>query len=257
MKNRLYRILGSSTLLIAFLLVSAEGQTQDRNGTAFGYHRLKRMGSSLRSGFSGRIHRWKLEHRTREILDAIPNRELNSKFVKTYLAEFIDGYLEHFDGPVLPPDQVLVANKRRRRVHLYVTSRTDQVAPPRVEKVRSYKVAIGKHAGTHNRTKGLNPEEMITPEGIFWVDDLVEDPVKKYRNGPSLGPRVVSLQAPGRRSPFDDMALHGSPPNAQWTVGKARTFGCLRMYNDEVIDLYDLLAATPGRGIGTLVVITP
>ena len=200
---------------------------------------------------------WLLQLHAVNVLRRVPTRYLPAEFLKQYMEEFVVGYSDYFGHPMIVPTLVLISDKSRRRVHLFDLGASSDKGDGRLSPIRSYKVAIGKHPGTHNLTTGLDPEDMITPEGIFWVDDLVDKPLKRYMNGPDLGPRVVSMRAPGKRSPYDDIALHGSKPKVQWTIGKARTYGCLRMYNKEVTELYDLLEATPSKGIGVLVIITP
>lgn len=247
--------------LLAHSLISAGAVIAEESTTAGSWSTDSGAGPFLVKRFRHmpeNAQRWFLTGFTRDLLGRVPDRYLGKEFIDTYIDEFVRGYLEYFDPPTLPPEVILVANKEARRVHLFdLAPRSAAEEGPKPVLLRTYKVAIGKHHGTHRTSTGLNPDEMVTPEGIFWVDDMVNEPVGKYRNGPDLGPRVISLRAPGKRSPYDDVALHGSKPKVQWTIGKARTYGCLRMYNEEVIELYNLMSDTPSGGIGVLVIITP
>ena len=60
-----------------------------------------------------------------------------------------------------------------------------------------------------------------------------------------LGARALYLYRDGRDTMF---RLHGT--NEPWTIGHAVSNGCIRMVNDDVIDLYD---RTP---LGTSVLVT-
>jgi len=210
-----------------------------------------RDGDGQRSDYRDKLR----EHCSKKLFARIPGKYVEQAFFEEYLEEFVDGYAEKFGEDPLYPTTVLVGDKSRRRVFLFDLQKDsgEGAADP----TRRYKVAIGKHKGKRRTVAGLSKEEMITPEGIFWVDKLSDDPPKDYSNGKDLGPHVISMEAPGDRSPEDDIALHGSKPRVQWTVGKARTFGCLRMYNKDVTELCELLLERERKGIGALVVVTP
>jgi hypothetical protein len=141
--------------------------------------------------------------------------------------------------------------------------------------VMTYTVGTGRDNGGVLVEK----DDWITPEGIFWVDKMELNPFTYYRKMYSLafaddpkmfekkknrgkfyGARIISWNGPGE---FDDLiAFHGTSKKAQWSVGHARSQGCLRMYNDNhrgnnVVNLYDRLMKTRGQGLGTLIVVTP
>lgn len=98
------------------------------------------------------------------------------------------------------------------------------------------------------------------------MDNLIEDPVAYYKSaknpelqkiGPRYGPRMISVSVPKNRRPYDEIAIHGSVRKFQDTIGTDVSYGCIRMYNNDVKGLYGLLDEQFGKGIGTLVVITP
>ncbi|MBT4540076.1 L,D-transpeptidase [Candidatus Woesearchaeota archaeon] len=142
-----------------------------------------------------------------------------------------------------------------------------------------YSVAIGEDEYNHSKKNKTS----ITPNGILWVDKMEFSPTEYYRAyyemfykdnpkkyeekkdaGKKYGPRLISFNGPLE---FHDLiAFHGTAPNVQWSVGKAESWGCLRMYNNErnskregdhILDLFDRLISTKYKGLGVPVVIVP
>jgi len=116
----------------------------------------------------------------------------------------------------------IVIDSRERRLY-YVTGRGKAIR---------YKVAVGK-AGkswsgeTYVRAKRWQP---------YWAP-----PAEVKRDIPSL-PDIVP---PGPRNPMGiaalplargEYAIHGT--NRPGSVGRAASYGCFRMYNDDIADLY-------------------
>lgn len=85
--------------------------------------------------------------------------------------------------------------------------------------IKSYPVAIGKHSTP-------------TPKGIFTIKNKIVNP------GGPFGARWMGLSKP-------HYGIHGT--NDPSSIGKAVTNGCVRMYNKDVIELYNLVP------IGTIV----
>lgn len=209
--------------------------------------------------------RARLEAHCKLLFASIDEKHLPRGLLEQYMEEFLDGYATEFADSPKYPNTVVVANKnngKKTRPYVYLfeidvsrKNRAKKVAPR-----KKYMTAIGEHAGTHRPTDGLDKKNKITPEGIFWVDYMCVNAgnvKKKPSNWKALGPRTISMQAPGTRSPNDDVALHGSKPNVQWTIGQRRTFGCLRLFNKDIIDLYDRLMKREPEGVGTIVIVTP
>ncbi len=61
-----------------------------------------------------------------------------------------------------------------------------------------------------------------------------------------LGARALYLWQQNRDTLY---RIHGT--NEPWTIGKNVSSGCIRMFNDDVVDLYDRVS------VGTKVVVLP
>jgi lipoprotein-anchoring transpeptidase ErfK/SrfK len=59
-----------------------------------------------------------------------------------------------------------------------------------------------------------------------------------------MGARAITLDR-------DEIAIHGTTRTMRASVGTAASYGCIRMYNEDVIDLYDRVS------VGANVVMTP
>ena len=86
---------------------------------------------------------------------------------------------------------------------------------------KTYTVAIGKPSTP-------------SPRGIFKIKN------KAYNPGGPFGSRWMGLTAPG-----GSYGIHGT--NNPSSIGNAASAGCIRMYNHDVIELYNLVS------IGTVV----
>ncbi|MBI4983660.1 L,D-transpeptidase [Candidatus Woesearchaeota archaeon] len=175
-------------------------------------------------------------------LTSLPEKYISKDFVDKYFDEFFSDYSLTFNSQKCLPN-LIVVNKSKFKAFYFGANET--------ETKKTYSVGTGAHIGKKRTIAGFNRKDRVTPEGIFWVEELVYEPTKKYSNGVNLGPRVISVKSPGKRSPYNDIALHGTSHNVQWTIGLPRSFGCVRMLNEEIIDLYNSSA------VGDLVIITP
>ncbi len=134
--------------------------------------------------------------------------------------------------PVLPETSArLVIRLSERRVYVY---RGDTVET-------SFPVAIGR--------EGWN-----TPTGEFRVFSMLENPgwTNPFTNevlppGPEnpLGERWIAFWTDGT----NQIGFHGTPNRD--SVGQAASHGCIRLYNEDVRVLYELVS------IGTLVTVEP
>ncbi|PGK51656.1 L,D-transpeptidase [Priestia megaterium] len=126
-------------------------------------------------------------------------------------------------------NQLIIVNKRINRLAFYQDG----------ELIKIYKVATGRTA-------------KLTPEGTFTV-------IKLYRNMPyyrlkipggdprnPLGPRWIGLNVQGTAG--FTYGIHGNA--APWSIGTNASSGCVRMYNEEVKELYSQLE------LGAKVIIT-
>lgn len=148
-----------------------------------------------------------------------------------------DAVALHFD-PVEPAitsanyHQVLLVRQSDRRVYLYRDG----------EIIRSWPVAVGT---------GGSP----TPTGTFvvgakrfeptWVNPAPDrwgrDMPARIGPGPTnpLGLRALNWNIPGGGDTL--IRFHGTPNTA--SIGRAASNGCVRMYNRDVIELYDLVTS--------------
>ena len=110
----------------------------------------------------------------------------------------------------------------------------------------SYPVAVGKSGkewrgtvvvdGKYRNPAWAPPAEVKRDEP--WLPDYI--PGGSPRN--PMGMRALTLSG-------DQYAIHGT--NRPDTIGKAASYGCIRMYNRDIVDLYDRIA------VGTPVVMAP
>ena len=110
----------------------------------------------------------------------------------------------------------------------------------------SYPVAVGKSGkqwrgtvqidGKYRNPAWAPPAEVKRAEP--WLPDYI--PGGSSRN--PMGMRALTLSG-------DEYAIHGT--NRPESIGKAASYGCIRMYNRDIVDLFDRVA------VGTPVVMLP
>jgi len=102
--------------------------------------------------------------------------------------------------------------------------------------VRNYLCAVG------NDTIGKS-----TPPGEYRIIGKIKDPPMYWRNGTrippgdwrnSYGPRWMSL-GNATTGTYRRYGIHGT--NAPNSIGNHISSGCIRMYNEDVIELFDLV----------------
>lgn len=138
--------------------------------------------------------------------------------------------------PFVPAPEVrspvsLVVDLSDRRVYVY---QDEQVKT-------SFRIAVGR-AGWE------------TPTGRYEVISMVEHPTWQHPftgeivppgNGNPLGVRWIGFWTDGKNT----IGFHGTPNEE--TVGRAASHGCIRMYNDDVINLFEMVQ------VGTPVIVVP
>lgn len=117
------------------------------------------------------------------------------------------------------PSQLIIVNKKTNQLAYYEKGKLVKVYPVATGKKRSY-----------------------TPEGKFKIVNKIKNrPYYKLRipggdpRNP-LGARWLGLNAGGRPK-GDTYAIHGT--NDPKSIGKYASAGCIRMYNKDVIELYN------------------
>ena len=116
------------------------------------------------------------------------------------------------EDSVYSPKRIMIYTYNRK-LHLTTAQRTQ----------KSYPIAVGKPATP-------------TPNGIYQITTKIINP------GGMLGSRWMGLDIPD--GPY---GIHGT--SRPESIGKAISNGCIRMYNQDVEDLFSLVS------IGTTVVI--
>ena len=86
-----------------------------------------------------------------------------------------------------------------------------------------------------------------TPKGSFRIIGKIKDPPMYWRNGTrippgdwrnSYGARWLSL-GDGKTGTYRRYGIHGT--NAPDSIGKHISGGCIRLHNEDIVELYDLL----------------
>lgn len=143
-------------------------------------------------------------------------------------AVYLEGY---------PPGLIVIKTNQRR---LYLTVGGGVAI--------GYPVAVGKHGHAWLGVAHVDGK---------YVRPAWSPPASVKRDIPSL-PDVVPGGSPhnpmGERAltlDRDEIAIHGTTAQMRASVGTAASYGCIRMYNEDVIDLYDRVA------VGTPVLVLP
>ncbi|MDH7793993.1 lipoprotein-anchoring transpeptidase ErfK/SrfK [Beijerinckia sp. GAS462] len=99
-----------------------------------------------------------------------------------------------------------------------------------------YPVAVGK-AGkawsgwAHVEGKFVNPD-WAPPAVVKHDNPRIPDLIPGGAPNNPMGPRAITLDR-------SEIAIHGTTRTMRGSVGSAASYGCIRMYNEDVIDLFD------------------
>lgn len=116
------------------------------------------------------------------------------------------------------------------------------------EPVATYGMACGKNYGTKHKRSDCR-----TPEGFFAVKRVqnstdwkyVDDDGNVSQKTGEFGPRFIRLDIPGITS----IGIHGTC--APWSIGGRRSHGCIRLKNENIMELVDLVE------VGMPVIVSP
>lgn len=102
------------------------------------------------------------------------------------------------------------------------------------ETVKEYGMACAKNYGTkHKRRDGRTPEGFFHVKGIFnsteWL--YTDDDGNTSQKKGQFGPRFIRLAIPG----ISQIGIHGTC--APWSIGKRASHGCIRLTNENILDL--------------------
>ena len=113
--------------------------------------------------------------------------------------------------------------------------------------VARFPIACGENYGDKERSG-----DRKTPEGLFWVEQIIETGAWEYDYGDgkgsqqgAYGPYFVRLHTP----PHTGIGIHGT--RLDHSIGKRASAGCVRMHNSDLVQL------VPAVYIGMPVFITP
>jgi lipoprotein-anchoring transpeptidase ErfK/SrfK len=123
------------------------------------------------------------------------------------------------------PGTIVISQKARR---LYL------VTGP--ETAIAYPVAVAKHGkewSGYAKVDGkyVNPA-WSPPESVKRDHPELPDVIPGGSPHNPMGARAITLDR-------DEVAIHGTSMTMRASVGTAASYGCIRMYNEDVIDLYD------------------
>lgn len=134
-------------------------------------------------------------------------------------------------GGSMPVDLVVV-DKRRRRMHLYFRDRI----------LRSYRIALGQNPSGHKRAQG----DGRTPEGLYRID--LKKPESRFGYALRVSypnDRDRSSAARAGHAPGGEIYIHGQPVEAtQFAFFRLKfaredwTDGCIAVTNAEMAEIY-------------------
>ena len=112
----------------------------------------------------------------------------------------------------------------------------------------AYPVAVakrGKEWSGYARVDGKYVEPAWSPpESVKRDHPELPDLIPGGSPHNPMGARAITLDR-------DEVAIHGTTSRMRGSVGTAASYGCIRMYNEDVIDLYDRVS------VGAEVVMVP
>lgn len=116
------------------------------------------------------------------------------------------------------------------------------------EEEETFGMACGKNYGTKHKRSDCR-----TPEGFFAVKQIQNSTEWKYVDDDGnvsekkgeFGPRFIRLDIPG----INSIGIHGTC--APWSIGGRRSHGCIRLKNENILKLVDLVE------VGMPVIVSP
>jgi len=144
--------------------------------------------------------------------------------------------LVEFSAPY-PPGTIVISQSARRLY--FVVAQGEAI---------EYPVAVAKHGKEWRgfaRVDGKYVEPAWSPPDTVKRDHPeLPDVIPGGSPHNPMGARAITLDR-------DEVAIHGTTSTMRASVGTAASYGCIRMYNEDVIDLYDRVR------VGANVVMTP
>lgn len=99
-----------------------------------------------------------------------------------------------------------------------------------------YPVAVGKSGkawtgAARIQDKQANPA-WVPPMDVKRDNPNLPDIIPGGAPNNPMGPRAIVLDR-------SEIAIHGTTPTMRKSIGSAASYGCIRMYNEDVVDLFD------------------
>lgn len=177
-----------------------------------------------------------------EAIEYMKNSGEWKKYSSGILPKMAEDYLPYATKLLNSPyDAFIIVDKGNMKVRYFDRYGVEQ---------HCYGMACAKNYGTkHKRGDSRTPEGFFSVEGVYnstdWLftDDNGHTSPKKGQ----FGPRFIRLKTPVS----SQIGIHGT--SAPWSIGSRRTHGCIRLKNDDILQLYKLVSkgmpviVVPGR----------
>jgi lipoprotein-anchoring transpeptidase ErfK/SrfK len=136
------------------------------------------------------------------------------------------------------PPGAIVISQSARRLYLVLDART----------AIEYPVAVAKRGmewrgAAHVAAKYVEPD-WSPPDSVRRDHPGLPDVIPGGAPNNPMGARALQLDR-------DEIAIHGTTRTMRASIGSAASYGCIRMLNEDVIDLFDRVA------VGAPVTMTP
>ena len=136
------------------------------------------------------------------------------------------------------PAGTIVISQRERRLYLTLGD----------GRAIRYPVAVGKAGKAWSgwaRVDGKHVNPAWSPPPVVKRDNpQLPDIIPGGSPSNPMGPRALTLDR-------SEIAIHGTTKSMRRSIGTAASYGCIRMYNEDIVDLFERVA------VGTAVVSLP
>ncbi len=99
-----------------------------------------------------------------------------------------------------------------------------------------YPVAVGRSRKAWTGTARIEAKQAnpawIPPSDVKRDNPKLPDIIPGGAPNNPMGPRALVLSLP-------EIAIHGTTASMRKSIGSAASYGCIRMYNEDVVDLFD------------------
>lgn len=136
------------------------------------------------------------------------------------------------------PAGTIVISQRQRKLYLTLGD----------GRAIRYPVAVGRSGKAWSgwaRVDGKHVNPAWSPPAVVKRDNpRLPDLIPGGSPSNPMGPRALTLDR-------SEIAIHGTTASMRRSVGTAASYGCIRMYNEDILDLFDRVT------VGTAVVAVP